>query len=238
MKKYDLDNLPIEIYADGPTLEEINGFDRTLIKGYTFNPTLFKMLRVTDYIGHCRKLLQTCDILPVSLEVFADEKDEMIRQAKILGSFGKNVYVKIPITNSSGESTVNVLKALVDEGIKLNITAIFTKTQVEEILPWLSKTESIISIFSGRIFDIGLDAVEITGEISELVHGHSECKVLWASPRMVYDIINACNANCDIITMQSSLIKKLSLFSKTSIEYSLDTVKMFYNDAAESGYKL
>jgi len=238
MKKYDLDNLPIEIYADGPTLEEIDGFDRTLIKGYTFNPTLFKMLGVINYLGHCEKLLKTCDTLPVSLEVFADEEDEMIRQAKILGALGKNVYVKIPITNTSGKSTVNVLKALVDEGIKLNITAIFTKNQVEEILPSLNKTESIISIFSGRIFDIGLDAVEITGEISELVHGQSNCKVLWASPRMVYDVINACNANCDIITMQSSLIKKRSLFGKMPNEYSLDTVKMFYNDAAESEYEL
>ena len=238
MKKYDLDNLPIEVYADGPTLEEISVFDTSLIKGYTFNPTLFKMLQVTDYLSHCKKLLQTCDYLPISLEVFADEEDEMIRQAKILGALGENVYVKIPITNTSGKSTVNVLKALVNEGIKLNITAIFTKTQVEAILPLLSKTESIISIFSGRIFDIGLDAVEITGEISELVHGQSNCKMLWASPRMVYDIINACNANCDIITMQSALIKKLSLFGKTPNEYSMDTVKMFYNDAADSGYKL
>lgn len=238
MKKYDLDNLPIEIYADGPTLEEIDGFDRTLIKGYTFNPTLFKMLGVTNYLGHCEKLLKTCGNLPVSLEVFADEEDEMIRQAKILGALGKNVYVKIPITNTSGKSTVNVLKALVDESINLNVTAIFTKNQVEEILPSLNKTESIISIFSGRIFDIGLDAVEITGEISELVHGQSNCKVLWASPRMVYDVINACNANCDIITMQSSLIKKQSLFGKMPYEYSLDTVKMFYNDAAESEYEL
>jgi len=238
MKKCDLDNLPIEIYADGPTLGEISGFDKNLIKGYTFNPTLFKMLKVTDYLGHCKKLLQTCDRLPVSLEVFADEPDEMIRQAKILGALGNNVYVKIPITNTSGESTVNVLTALVNKDIKLNITAIFTKTQVEEILPCLSKTDSIISIFSGRIFDIGLDAVDITLEISDLVHGQSDCKVLWASPRMVYDIINAVNANCDIITMQSSLIKKLSLFGKTPNEYSMDTVKMFYNDATESGYEL
>ena len=238
MKKYDLDNLPIEIYADGPTLEEIESFDKSLIKGYTFNPTLFKILNVTDYLGHCNKLLETCENIPVSLEVFADDEAEMIRQGKILGSLGENVYVKIPITNTSGESTLSVLQALVDEEIKLNVTAIFTKTQVEEILPSLSKTESIISIFSGRIFDIGLNAIDITGEISEMVHANSNCKVLWASPRMVYDIINACDANCDIITMQSSLIKKLSLFDKTPNEYSMDTVKMFYNDAAESGYEL
>ena len=211
MNKYDLDNLPIEIYADGPTLEEIDDFDKSIVQGFTFNPTLFKMLRVTDYLGHCKELSHICGNSPISLEVIADDEAEMIRQAKILGALGDNVYVKIPITNTSGKSTVNVLIALVDEGIKLNITAIFTKTQVEEILSSISKTESIISIFSGRIFDIGLDAVEITGEISELVHANSDCKVLWASPRMVYDVINACNANCDIITMQSSLITKLSI---------------------------
>ena len=238
MKKYDLYNLPIEIYADGPTLEEIESFDKSLIKGYTFNPTLFKILNVTDYLGHCNKLLETCENIPVSLEVFADNEAEMIRQGKILGLLGENVYVKIPITNTSGESTLSVLQALVDEEIKLNVTAIFTKTQVEEILPSLSRTESIISIFSGRIFDIGLDAVELTAEMSELVHQNSECKMLWASPRMVYDIINACNANCDIITMQSALLGKLSLFGKTPNEYSLDTVKMFCNDAANSGYTL
>jgi len=238
LEKNDLNNLPIDIYADGPTLNEIESFDKSFIKGYTFNPTLFKNLGVTDYLGHCNKLLEICNNIPVSLEVFADDESEMIRQGKILGSLGENVYVKIPITNTSRGSTKNVLKALVDENIKLNITAIFTKVQVEEILSTLHKTKSIISIFSGRIFDIGLDAVELTREISDLVHQNSECKMLWASPRMVYDVINACNAKCDIITMQSSLIKKLSLFGKSPDEYSLETVKMFYNDAADSGYTL
>ena len=230
MKNYDIKNISIHIYADGPTLNEIDSFDKTLVKGYTFNPTLFKMLGVSDYLGHCNALLDRCGDLPVSLEVFADEENEMIRQAKILGSLRDNVYVKIPITNTAGVSTKNVINKLVNENIKLNITAIFTKGQVEKILPSLGNTESIISIFSGRIFDIGLDAVDITAEIAKLVHDNSGCKMLWASPRMVYDIINASNANCDIITMQSSLISKLHLFNKTPDEYSMDTVKMFYNE--------
>ena len=117
MKKCDLDNLPIEIYADGPTLGEISGFDKNLIKGYTFNPTLFKMLKVTDYLGHCKKLLQTCDRLPVSLEVFADEPDEMIRQAKILGALGNNVYVKIPVINSKGIFMGKVIRELNNKNI-------------------------------------------------------------------------------------------------------------------------
>jgi len=234
----NIENLPIQIYADGPSFDEIGYFNNNLVKGYTFNPTLFRHLNVSNYLDHCKKLVKICGEFPVSLEVIADEKDLMIKQGIKLGELGKNVFVKIPITYTSGESTINVIKVLVDEGIKLNITAIFTKTQVERILPSLSKTESIISIFSGRIFDIGLDAVRITGEISELVHGHSDCKMLWASPRMVYDTINACNANCDIITMQSGLIKKLSLFNKTPEEYSLNTVKMFYDDAVKSRFIL
>lgn len=234
--KYSGKKFPIQIYADGPTLDEIESFDKSIVQGYTFNPTLFRKLNVTDYQGHCEKLLEVCGKNPVSLEVIADEQDEMIRQAQKLGILGENVYVKIPISYTSGESTLNVIKTLVNDGITLNITAVFTKQQVETILPCLSKTQSIISIFSGRIFDLGLNAVEITGEISELIHERSNCKILWASPRMVYDIINACNANCDIITMQSALINKLSLFGKSPDEYSLDTVKMFYKDAVESGY--
>ena len=236
--KYSGKKFPIKIYADGPTLDEIENFDKDIIQGYTFNPTLFRKLNVTDYLGHCREVLNLCGNMLVSLEVIADGQDEMIRQARKLGELGKNVLVKIPISYTSGESTINVIKTLVNNGIKLNITAVFTKKQVETILPCLSETKSIISIFSGRLFDLGLDAVGITKEIAELIHEQSNCNILWASPRMVYDIINACDANCDIITMQSALINKLPLFNKLPEEYSIDTVKMFYKDAIESGYIL
>jgi transaldolase len=236
--KYSDNKFPIKIFADGPTLNEIESFDKSIIQGYTFNPSLFRKLNVTDYLGHCGKILGLCGDMPVSLEVIADEQDEMVKQARKLGELDKKVYVKIPISYTSGESTLNVIKTLVNDGINLNITAVFTKKQVETILPCLSKTESIISIFSGRLFDLGLNAVEITGKIAEIIHEQSNCKILWASPRMVYDIINACDANCDVIIMQSSLIKKLLLFKKSPEEYSIDTVKMFYRDAVESGYKM
>ena len=238
MKKYDFNNLPIEIYADGPTISEINDSKKHLIKGYTFNPTLFRMLGVKDYLGHCKELIRICQSLPISLEVFADDEEGMIKQGRILGGLAKNVFVKIPITNTKGDYTSNVLKALVQEGIKLNVTAVFTKNQVETILPIINTSNSIISVFSGRIFDIGLDAVLKTRDMSDFIHSNSNCKVLWASPRMVYDIINACNANCDIITMQNSLIKKMNLFGKSPSEYSIETVEMFYNDASKSGYQL
>ncbi len=228
----------INIYADGPTLEEIETLGRDMICGYTFNPTLFRVLKVTDYLGHCRKVLDVCGDVPVSLEVFADDTDGMIRQAGILSELAANVYVKIPITFTSGQSTRPVVDALAERSIKLNITAIFSKNQTIEILPPLRDQEAIISVFSGRLFDIGVDAVEATREIAEYVHGESNGKVLWASPRMVYDIKNAAMANCDIITMQSALIKKCALFGKSPEQYSLETVKMFYRDAVDSKYEL
>ncbi len=162
----------------------------------------------------------------------------MLRQARLLSSLGENVFVKIPITYTSGESTSFVLKTLIKEGININITAVFAEEQLKDTLPYLEGSNTIVSVFSGRIFDIGLDAVEITREIAEVVHSWDNCKVLWASPRMVYDIHNAFRAGCDIITMQPSLIKKLSLFGITPEEYSLDTVRMFYDDAVSSGYTL
>ena len=233
-----INDFPIQIFADGPKLEEITSLDTNLVKGFTFNPTLFRNLGVSNYLDYCKKLVEICGEFPISIEVIADDEDSMIKQGLILGELGNNVFVKIPVTYTSGVSTLSVIKTLVEEKIKLNITAIFTIDQVKTILPTLKYTESIISIFSGRLFDVGLNAIEITGNIAEFIHENSNCKILWASPRMVYDIINACNANCDIITMQSTLLKKLPLFQKSPEEYSLDTVKMFYNDAVESKYIL
>jgi transaldolase len=231
---YDL----IDIYSDGPTLDEIATSDRNIVKGYTFNPSLFKNLGVTNYLKHCKKVINHCDSMPVSLEVFADSKDDMIRQARLLKELGKNINIKIPITYTNGETTLPVIQALVEENTKLNITAIFTKEQVEGVVSCLKNAEAIISVFSGRIFDIGYDAVKVTQEIAKIVHGESNCSVLWASPRMVYDVKNAHQAECDIITMRPDLIKKLALFNKSPEEFSLDTVKMFFNDAVSSEYTL
>ena len=228
----------VSIYLDGPSLEQASEIDSSVIKGFTFNPTLFRNAEVLDYLGHCRKILEVCGDLPVSLEVIADDQEGMIRQARILAGLGSNVFVKIPITFTNGESTREVIGTLVAEGIKLNITAVFTLLQVETILPALGQSRSIISVFAGRLFDIGIDAVVATRTIVDRVRSESNCSVLWASPRMVYDLKNASSAGCDIITMVPNLIRKLGLFSKSSEEYSLDTVKMFYSDAVASGYEL
>ena len=231
---YDL----IDIYCDGPTLDEIASSDMNIVKGYTFNPSLFINLGVTNYLKHCKKVANHCDSMPVSLEILADSKDDMIRQARLLKELGKNINIKIPITYTNGETTLPVIQALDEENTKLNITAIFTKEQVEGIVSCLKNAEAIISVFSGRIFDIGYDAVKVTKEIARLVHGESNCSVLWASPRMVYDVKNAHQAECDIITMRPDLIKKLALFNKSPEEFSIETVKMFFNDAVSSAYTL
>jgi len=162
----------------------------------------------------------------------------MIRQARILAGLGSNVFVKIPITFTNGGSTREVIETLIADGITLNITAVFTLSQVEGVLPTLGQSRSIISVFAGRIFDVGIDAVESTRAIVNRVHSESNCFVLWASPRMVYDVKNASSAGCDIITMVPSLIRKLNLFNKSPEEYSLETVKMFYSDAVASLYKI
>jgi len=233
-----LNNKSIEVYVDGPTLDEIRSIDQDSIHGYTFNPTLFRSLGVTDYLGHCRMICRQCNHLPVSLEVFADDIEGMLRQARILSALASNVYVKIPISFTSGKSTSQVIKALVQEQIRLNITAVFTITQVREILELIRESSSIISVFAGRLYDIGRDAHQDLCGISRLVHDATNSRVLWASPRMVYDYKVAALSGCDIITMRPALIKKLALFGTSAEEYSLETVRMFQRDAIRSEYLL
>ena len=228
----------IELYADGLNLEEFGKDYGIQIDGYTFNPSIFKKNGAKDYLEYSRKIVEKSGNKPLSLEVFADETSEMIKQAKILNSLSKNIYVKIPITFTNGKYTTEVLKELIKLNVKLNITAIFTFDQIKKIKPIVEKTESILSVFAGRIFDCGEDANKIMKDICKYVNDNSKCKVLWASPRMAYDYINAINCGAKIITMQLSQIKKLKMFKKDLKEHSLETVKQFFQDAKESGYKL
>ena len=227
----------INIYADGVDLKSLQKINTKHVKGFTFNPSLFRSNNVRNYIQHSKKILQIIKNKSVSLEIIADDEQNMIRQAYELSNLGKNVFVKIPITNTKGESTRNVIKELSSNNIKLNVTAIFTLEQVKNIIDVMDNDNNILSIFSGRIFDIGIDAVKHTKKINNFIKKNSKCKSLWASPRMVYDLINAIKAESDIITMSPQLINKIELFNKSASEYSLDTVKMFYNDAVKSNYK-
>tara|TARA_Y200000002_G_scaffold379753_1_gene389729 strand:- start:209 stop:913 length:705 start_codon:yes stop_codon:yes gene_type:complete len=227
----------INIYADGVDLKDLKKINQPIINGFTFNPSLFRSNNVTNYINHSKKILKIIKNKPVSLEIIADDEKNMIRQAYKLSNLANNVFVKIPISNTKGVSSRNVIKELSSNNIKLNVTAIFTLDQVKQVLDVMDSPKNILSIFSGRIFDIGIDAVKHTRKINKYIKKHSKCKSLWASPRMVFDVINAIDAESNIITMSPQLISKLSLFNKSADDFSLDTVKMFYNDAMKSKYK-
>jgi transaldolase len=226
----------IQTYLDGPRLTEIKKY-RKKVDGFTFNPSLFKKLGAKDYIDFSKKIVKNCKNKPVSLEVIADDEKNCIRQAEILSKLGKNVYVKIPIMFTNGKTTKNVILKLVKKKIKLNITAIFSLKQIKEIIIIIKNTETILSIFSGRIYDIGIDAEETFREISKYVVKNSNCKTLWASCRMTFDYHVAKRAGANIITMPQTFIEKLKLNKIKPMKYSQLTVKSFYDDAKKSKFK-
>jgi len=228
----------IKLYSDGPNLDEINKDFGIQIDGYTFNPSLFKKNGASDYIGYSKEILDICSNKPVSLEVFADDELGMIEQGEALNKLSKNIFVKIPISYTNGKSTSRVIKSLLDKNIKLNITAIFVIDQIKEIIEVVKDSESILSIFAGRIYDCGIDAKEEMKNMNKFIKDNSRCKSLWASTRMAYDYITAKEVGTDIITMQIAHIEKLKMIGMKPKEYSLKTVKQFYEDAKSSGFKI
>lgn len=231
-------NKNIQIYLDGPSLDQIKECDQLLVDGFTFNPSLFKSLGAVDYVSFCRDIIDIESSKPVSLEVISDDYKSTVDQALILSSLSDNINVKIPITFTDSQSTIKVIRELIKKEIKLNITAIFSLKQIQEILQEIKNTDTILSVFAGRLYDIGIDAKVKMKEISEYVKKNSDCRLLWASPRMIYDVISAIETNTDIITIQYSLLKKINLFGLKPEDYSLETVNMFYNDALSSKYKI
>lgn len=225
----------MELYADGPTLEELENLK---VDGYTFNPSLYKKLGATNYLDFSKKIINKINSKPISIEVIGDNYEECFRQGKIISNLSNNIWVKIPISYTNGDSTKDLIFSLINEGVKLNITAIFTIDQIKEILEILKDSKTILSIFSGRIYDIGHDAKVKFMEMSSYIHNNSNCKSLWASCRMPYDYLSAKEASADIITMSTSLINKMKLFDKNPIEYSRETVVGFYEDAKKAGFKI
>lgn len=228
--------MKIKIFADGSNIKEI--FDlyenNKLVKGFTTNPSLMKKAGVTNYIDFIKQVTSKIKDLSISFEVFADDEKEMINQAKKIASFGKNIHVKIPITNTKGEYTLDVIESLIEEDIKVNVTAVFTETQIDllkSVLP--NNKNNIVSIFAGRISDTGRNPIPYIEYTQKVLKNN--CEILWASTRHVYNIYEAEQVNCDIITVTPDQIKKLSLKNKDLSEYSLETVKMFYDDATSSG---
>lgn len=230
----------IKIFADGAVLEDVpKMLARPNVKGFTTNPTLMAKAGVTDYEGFAKKFLAAVNGLPVSLEVFADDLANMTRQARILAGWGDNVFVKIPITTTSGQSTREAIAQLSKEGVKLNVTAVFTKAQIDGLLSCLApNVPSIISVFAGRIADAGVDPQPIVKYSVDATKNLPAVETLWASCREIFNVVQAAESGCHIITVPNDMLKKLDMFGKPLEEISLDTVKMFFNDATSSGFQL
>ena len=230
----------IKIFADGANFDEmINLSNSSFIKGLTTNPSLMKKNKVKNYEEFAKKVLKKVKKKPISFEVFSDDLEGMKQQAEIINSWGKNVYVKIPITNTKNISTVDVIKYLSDKSIKLNITAIMTVDQVKKVLRYLNpQTPSYVSIFAGRIADTGRDPLPMMTKVLRLMKKHKKSELIWASTREVYNILQASKINCHIITVTTDVLKKISLNNYNLEKYSLDTVKSFRQDALKSNYRI
>ncbi len=235
----DLSN-QIAIYSDVKNLQEINDYRLFgWIKGFTTNPSLIRAGGAENYIDFIRNALPLITNFPFSVEVIADDLNEMKKQALFLNRLGKNVFVKIPITNTQRNSTIPLIVDLLDEDVKVNITAIMTLNQVESIFSSVPlDKELIVSIFAGRIADTGIDPVPFMKKVSGLKPKAKEIKLLWASPREILNIFQAIECGIDIITATPEVLKKHSLLGKDLDEYSLETVKMFYEDATSAGYRI
>jgi transaldolase len=232
--------LTIKIFADGANRAGIIELARDpMISGLTTNPTLMHQAGVRDYEGFARDILQLVPDLPISFEVFADDFDEMVEQALRITAWGENVYVKIPVTDTGGQRSGRVISSLAEQGVKLNVTALMTAAQVEWVTECLeSGPSSFLSVFAGRIADTGRDPIPIMKECLQILDGHSNLQLIWASPRELLNIVQADRIGCHIITVTHDLLKKLQLLGKDLTAFSLDTVRMFHDDARSAGFQL
>ena len=235
-----VEQLKVKIFADGAELDGILELYRNpYITGFTTNPTLMRKSGISDYEKFSRQVLEHIIDRPISFEVFSDEFNEMERQARKIAAWGKNVYVKIPVTNTRRESSVDLVHRLALEGVKLNITALMTLDQVRVISKALEgHAPSYISVFAGRIADTGRDPMPLMKEAVEIMSPYKTQELIWASPRELLNIFQADEICCHVITVSHDILKKLSLVGKGLDEYSLDTVKMFHEDAQKAGYQL
>jgi transaldolase len=235
-----LSNLAVKIFADGADRSGmLELYKNPAIKGFTTNPTLMRNAGINDYEAFARNILNAIPDRPISLEVFSDDFAEMETQARRIASWGENVYVKVPVTNTQGESAIGLVRALARAGVKQNVTALMTLAQVRDVSAALgSGPAACISVFAGRIADTGRDPVPMMAAAVQLLAMYPQIELIWASPRELLNIIHADQVGCHIITVTHDLLKKLSLVGKDLNEYSLDTVKMFHNDATKAGFKL
>ena len=229
-----------KIFCDSANFQIIKKFNNnSLVSGFTTNPSLMRLSGAKNYKNYSLKLLKVCKKKPISLEVFGDSFEEMLTQAMIINSWGKNVYVKIPVVNSRGLFSGKVIRRLSEKSVKLNITAVYTVNQVKKILKSINKnSKTIISIFSGRMGDVGKDPVPIIKKSVTLTKKLKNVAILWASTREAYNYLQSKNCGCSIITMPPSIIQKISKFGKTYQELTLDTVRKFLKDSKDSNFKI
>jgi len=234
------DDFKIKIFADGA---DINGmreeYKKGYVSGFTTNPTLMKKAGVVDYEAFAKEIAGEITDMPLSFEVFSDNFDSMAKEARKIGSWGENIYIKIPVTNTKGESSIGLIKELSAEGYKLNITAILTLQQVESVVKSLTPgVGAYVSVFAGRIADTGVDPIPVMKETVRICKNVAGVESLWASTRELLNIFQAQDCGVDIITVANDILKKLPMVGMDLSDLSLDTVKMFYNDAKSLGYRL
>jgi transaldolase len=235
-----LRDISTKIFADGADLDGILALaEDPNIAGFTTNPTLMWKAGLTDYSDFAQRLLERITEHPISFEVFADDADEMRRQARLIASWGDNVYVKIPITTTSGESMAPLVRELSEDGVQVNVTAMFTTAQVELITAAVKDgAPSYLSVFAGRIADAGVDPVPIMARSVEIMKAAPKAELIWASPREILNVVQADQVGCHIITVTHDLLKKLDSLGRNLDQFSLETVQMFHRDAIAAGFTL
>ena len=232
--------LRLKLFMDGVDLPAMrSAYLAGSVAGFTTNPSLMRRGGVTDYEQFARTAIRDLPDLPLSLEVFSNEPEEMEREARTIASWGGYTYVKIPITNTRGESTIPLIERLSHDGLRVNVTAILTLEQVRAVAAVLShETPSIVSVFAGRIADTGIDPVPLMTEAVAILAPNPKAELLWASPRELLNLFQASQCGCHILTATQDILKKLALVGRDLDEYSLETVQMFYDDACAAGYKI
>jgi len=235
---FDLES--IKIFADGADLAGIESlYALPYIKGFTTNPTLMRAAGIDDYEDFAVRLLGVVPDLPISFEVFSDDHDEMEKQARRIAAWGHNVFVKIPVTDTHGTSTGETQRRLADDGVKINVTALMTERQVEQVAQHLNReVPAFVSVFAGRVADTGRDPIPIMEASLAVLRDQPQTELIWASPREVLNIVQAAAIGCDVITVTHDLLKKLPTLGKDLEQFSLETVQMFRDDAEAAGYSL
>jgi len=236
----NVSDLKVKIFADGADVKGmVEMYGKPYIKGFTTNPTLMRKAGIKDYRAFAKEVLAAIPDRPISFEVFSDEFTEMERQAREIASWGKNVNVKIPVTNTRGEPSYKLIRTLASAGIALNVTAVFTLEQVRDVVAHLDpKTPALVSVFAGRIADTGCDPLPLMAAAHALVHTLPQAELIWASPRELLNIFHAESVHCDIITVTNDVLAKLTNVGKDLTVFSLETVQMFYSDAQKAGFQL